>query len=148
MRNVYTHYGSEKFDKERWMPIQNEIMCNKPHGGLWAVKNNSTYGWKEWCQENDFRIDKLDTKFEFMLSDDANILELTTPDDLKNIPTKEQPIPGVIDIMFPDFEKMLKSGIDAIQLNLSDGNYELYFPLYGWDCDSILIMNPDIIQTL
>lgn len=90
----------------------------------------------------------MDTKFEFMSANDANILELTTPDDLKSIPVKEQPIPIVLDDIFPDFENMLKNGIDAIQLNLSDGNYELYFPLYGWDCDSILIMNPDVIQSL
>lgn len=64
MREIYTHYGSEKFDKELWLPVSNEIMCNKPHGGLWAVKNNATYGWKEWCEDNDFRIDELDTKFE------------------------------------------------------------------------------------
>lgn len=38
MRDVYTHYGSDKFDKNLWLPVQNEIMCNKLHGGLWAVK--------------------------------------------------------------------------------------------------------------
>ena len=40
---------------------------------------------------------------------------------------------------------------DAIELHLSDevtDDYleSLYFKLYGWDCDSILIMNPDIIR--
>jgi hypothetical protein len=41
-----------------------------------------------------------------------------------------------------------KDGVDAIKLNLSKGDYELYYELYGWDCDSILIMNPDIIRPL
>ena len=45
-----------------------------------------------------------------------------------------------------DFEQLLKNGIDAVQLSLFIGNYELYYKLYGWDCDSILIMNPDIIK--
>ena len=48
----------------------------------------------------------------------------------------------------PDFEKMVEDGVDAIKLNLSKGDYELYYEFYGWDCDSILIMNPDIIRPL
>jgi len=45
-----------------------------------------------------------------------------------------------------DFEKL--AGIyDAIDVSISN-DPELHFALYGWDCDSILIMNPDIIQVL
>lgn len=40
-----------------------------------------------------------------------------------------------------DFEKMLADGIDAVEIEID----ELYYALYGWDCDSILIMNPDIV---
>ena len=40
---------------------------------------------------------------------------------------------------------------DAIELHLSEEVVDdylesLYFKLYGWDCDSILIMNKDIIK--
>jgi hypothetical protein len=41
-------------------------------------------------------------------------------------------------IACPDFEEMIKQGIDAIELI----NENL---LETWDCQSILIMNPDII---
>jgi hypothetical protein len=51
-----------------------------------------------------------------------------------------------------DFEKLLERGIDAIELHLSEEDVSnltvvegLYWSLYGWDCDSILIMNPDVI---
>ena len=52
---------------------------------------------------------------------------------------------------YPDFEQMVTDGWDAIELHLSDtdiswGNDSLHFRLYGWDCDSILIMNPKIIS--
>lgn len=43
---------------------------------------------------------------------------------------------------------------DGIELHISeettdlDKYDELYFALYGWDCDSILIMNPDVVITV
>ena len=54
-------------------------------------------------------------------------------------------INGVVCI---DFEKMLNDGVDAVELHLMDKgnlNHGLFFALYGWLCDSILIMNPKII---
>ena len=47
----------------------------------------------------------------------------------------------------PDFEKLLSDGVDAIELFISDDR-ELYWSLYGWDCDSILIMNPDVVREI
>ena len=45
-----------------------------------------------------------------------------------------------------DFEK-LASRYDAIEVLISkDGR--LYSALYGWDCDSILILNPNVIITI
>ena len=43
-----------------------------------------------------------------------------------------------------DFEK-LSHKYDAIEVNISSDD-ELYYKLYGWDCDSILVMNPDVVQ--
>ena len=43
-----------------------------------------------------------------------------------------------------DFEALMQAGVDAVEFNLSK-DYELYWALYGWDCDSILILNPEII---
>lgn len=34
----------------------------------------------------------------------------------------------------------------ALELHFSECG-ELYWALYGWDCDCILIMNPDIMET-
>ena len=43
-----------------------------------------------------------------------------------------------------DFELMIKNGIDVIEFNLSNDE-DLYFALYGWDCDCILVLNPEVI---
>ena len=40
-----------------------------------------------------------------------------------------------------NFEKLVKIGIDAIDVTIN----EFYYLLYGWDCDTTLIMNPNII---
>ena len=50
----------------------------------------------------------------------------------------------------PDFEEIMSLGYDAIDYRLSDevGAFafdSLYWCLYGWDCDSILILNKDIV---
>lgn len=53
------------------------------------------------------------------------------------------------DIYYPDFEAMIRSGIDAIWLT-PKGERETRFShpknLYGWDCESVLIMNPNGIS--
>jgi len=53
-----------------------------------------------------------------------------------------------------DFEQLMKNGIEAIQVNISksfeiDDGYGNYLSnrLNGWDCDTILVMNPSIILT-
>lgn len=44
----------------------------------------------------------------------------------------------------PDFESLASNGVDAIEVFISE-DIELYDKLLGWDVDSILIMNPEII---
>lgn len=82
-----------------------------------------------------------DNAFRFTLSDNAKVLYIDDSGILKRIPSKND------EFMFwviLDFEK-LSEQYDAIEVNISKC-YRLYHLLYGWDCDSILIMNPDIIQ--
>ena len=52
------------------------------------------------------------------------------------------PLPDIN--IFLDFEKLSKE-YDAIEVNISECR-DLYYSLCGWDCDSILIMNSDIIE--
>ena len=97
----------------------------------------------------DFHVNKLNNYFVFDLLPTARICHIRSIYDLKKLP-KFSPI---VQSMYYniDFE-LAKKRYDAIQLHLSEetrcGDYResLYFKLYGWDCDSILIMNPDIIK--
>ena len=84
----------------------------------------------------------VDNSFTFTLKDGAKVLEINSVKELKEVP-KIKDDDGVTYTMI-DFEKLSES-YDAIEVNISS-DHNLYFSLYGWDCDSILIMNPDIIQ--
>ena len=146
---TYIHYGSKQFDKERFVPIQNCYPRNKPIGGLWASEIGAQYGWKQWCEGEQYRTEHYtdDNCFKFRLDENSNILTLKCVDDVKSMPTLgEKDICGYK----PDFEKIMSLGYDAIDYRLSDevGAFafdSLYWCLYGWDCDSILILNKDII---
>ena len=45
-----------------------------------------------------------------------------------------------------DFEKLAET-YDAVEVSISS-DFDLYYKLYGWDCDSIVIMNPDVVVEL
>lgn len=140
----YIHYGHERFEIEKFVPVKNIDLHNKPKGGFWASPIDAPFGWRNWCEEEAERCDDTN-KFVFQIKDNANVIHIRNFTDLEKIPRRKSIICGVV---YPDFEKMIEEGIDAIELHLTcNGNRDsdLYFALYGWDCDSILIMNPEII---
>lgn len=144
--DTYIHYGHKAFQKELFQPIRNHPYMTKPYGGFWASNVDSKYGWEQWNQDNDFVSCKEEDSFCFTLKEDANVIHLYKEEDLAKLSReKYNPEFMLSSWYWIDFEKAIETGVDAIELHLSEGNHELYFPLYGWDCDSILIMNPDVI---
>lgn len=149
MGEKYIHYGHPEFRPELFREIKNRYAFVKPSGGLWASPVDAERGWKQWCTENNFNTDRLSDNFTFKLSENSNILHIRSIHDLQTLPQQEnlvfKPAWTVL-----DFEKLLAEGWDAIELHLSeeeDCGYldGLYWELYGWDCDSILIMNSEVI---
>lgn len=151
----YIHYGHKYFNKKYFKPIVNDYLWVKPMGGLWASPIDAEYGWKDWCLDNDFRKCNEENSFKFTLTKDANICHIYSVNDLKDLPRQELPRDlyyTTLGRCILNFESMVNSGYDAIELHLSEEKDRpkgimvgLYYALYGWDCDSILIMNPDII---
>jgi len=141
----YIHYGNKKFDKNKFDEIKN-LLFSKPLGGLWASKVNSEYGWKSWCENVAFHLDKYreDNCFKFRLKKNANVLIITKKEELEKLP--KQNLPEDYNSLFValDFEKLAKQ-YDAMEVLISEDS-GLYWDLYGWDCDSILIMNKDVIE--
>ena len=152
---TYIHYGTKAFMPELFTPVHNRYFV-KPYGGLWASPENAIYGWKEWNKDNNFVEIIEDKSFKFTLTEGAKVLHICSVRDLDDLPRVI--IPGMTNVdtgmVYLDFEALMEQGYDAIELHFSEEDKSccgfmegLYWALYGWDCDSILIMNPNVIVT-
>ena len=142
MGKEYVHYGDDTFRKDKVQQHTGRFgFGNKPDFGLWASPVKPEYrGWADWCVNEEFMIDKLDDYFKFTLTPEAKILEVRKPSDLNGYVSLDnrEPIPQTN----INFNSIIDDGYDGVELYL---NRELYWYLYGWDCDSIVIFNPDVI---
>lgn len=83
---IYIHYGSTSFDKNRNFPIRNEECWVKPKGGLWASRKNASWGWKDWCEAEEFRDCLEDNAFTFVLREGATVAVIKTLEQLHSLP--------------------------------------------------------------
>ena len=137
-------YGlGNKFSPRKFKPVRNRTAFNKPTCGLWASPVRSKYGWKHWCQGNNFYLGSgFKTKFVFEIQ--GKILKIDSKKDALNLPWCEPSnFPGYY---FIDFESLAKE-YDAIWLTCK-GEQETRWgldddmrkSLYGWDCESVLVL--------
>lgn len=148
--NIYIHYGNTRFDKNLFKPIKNDFFI-KPNGGLWASPIDAKYGWKDWNEDSNYIKCREDNCFRFRLKDNARVCVINKLEDLALLPLNK--MMAIYDFMgereykFLDFEQIVTLGYDAILENLSNDN-RLYWALYGWDCDSLLVFNKDIVEEI
>lgn len=139
------HYGDNEFTLEKFQEIRNEWL--KPIGGLWTSPINSHDGWKD----ADCSIfTDMSKSFKLRFKSDAKFLRVDSFEDLLNLP-KYNLIPNTsISSPFVDFEAISKEA-DVFWLT-SKGFRETRAPklingslisLGGWDCETVLIMNPN-----
>lgn len=89
-----------------------------------------------------------------MLRDDAKVCIIHSMADLERLPSQKESSGYWLWGTIPDFEECLRQGYDAIELcwygeehqNLAKDN--MYNALYGWDCDSIVVLNPEAVIQL
>lgn len=147
--SAYVHFGGQ-YAPGRFDPVRNRAFSNKPFGGLWASPEGSPFGWREWNKKTGLR--KCDEKdsFRFTLSSDARVFRVWSAEDAERMPGRtdfeDEHGMRVTYPILPDFEVMAND-YDAIDFRISkDGR--LYRMLYTWDCDSILVLNKDVIRVL
>ena len=147
----YIHYGSTTLLPIK--PIVNENYFTKPKGGLWASPVNAKFGWDDWCKREHFRKNTKENSFRFVLKDNAKILHIYSVADLDALPKQKVDIDSGL-MCYLDFEKIEKD-YDGVELHLSEEKFGdndicsgLYFKLYGWDCDSIIIFHNDAIKII
>ena len=133
MKKVYTHVG-KRFSKEKFERIENRTFpANKPFGGFWLSINGS---WEDWCKLEMPHWLKEEVE-EYAI--EGNFFYITKTEDVDKLPVFEKDYEKGI-----DFEK-LSEKYDGVIFLLSRCP-ELYYKLYGWDIDSVLIFNPDSLK--
>ena len=135
------HYGNKHYSPKLFTTVCDVPFRNKPKGGLWTSPINSTYGWSEWCKDNGY--DDLTSYFD--LEFEGTVFEINSFKDMNNLPWIE-----INDMYFVSFEQLMFMGYDAVYLT-DKGQTEtrLTHPksLYGWDCETVLIMNANSIKS-
>ena len=140
--SYYIHFGSDKFDPERFCTVTNYL--NKPKGGLWGSPVDSKESWEHWCKKEEFALDRLSASFRFQLTPAARVCHLYTSKDIILLPI----LTHLFDTLVPDYEGMLREGWDAVELHFTDSDAKLFQMFRSWSCDSILVLNPKVIMPL
>ena|ERR1035437_332184 len=141
------HHGSPNFDPAKFNAVVDDsrtAFTKKPFGGLWTSPVESKCGWREWCEVEEFKLDRLSASFDLRFIGDVLVIDRV--EDLSKIPWKTAYSSARIrEEEAPVFGSLLSRGVDAIHLTdkgqcatrLSDPRN-----LYGWDCESVLVINP------
>lgn len=108
----------------------------------------SEYGWARWCAENMPCLLSKASSFSFTLRPDANVIRLRGVADVLDLVNMRpefvtNPLQDNYKVCL-DFERMVGSGVDVLEISIKklDQMFE------GWDCDSLLVMNPDVVVTI
>lgn len=155
---VYVHYGctAEEFSADCFRKIKNNPPFAKPTGGFWGSPTQAAFGWIDFCRREEYVPPSgLHKKFCFFLQPEAQIIQIRSGEDFDLLPKLEKTVDFPFEeIHLIDFEECCRCGIDAIEYcysaiprNDTLGD-EMNQKMRGWDCDSILVMNPQIIQPL
>ena len=155
-----------------------ELPSKPSNGGYWGEIKDSDYTWKEWCVAEDFPIfnnecenhETSGYRTEFELIEGAKVLYIKSPEDVKKLPTIKITysfeytehdgalISKSYSRYYIDYDKIANENIyDAIVCHYIMYRHELCLSgkyliggdiLYGWEVDSILVINPDVIKII
>jgi len=142
------HYGNGEFSRDKVKPIVDEHFT-KPLGGLWTSPIDSKWGWKDWCSQENFG----DLTHYFELEITGNVLTIDSKEDLDKLRwvNLTATASGAGGYWIPLFEILEYENVDAIHLTVEGERKTRYskpYNLYGWDCESVLILNPDCITNV
>lgn len=130
------------FDRSKFKPIRNSLKI-KPSGGLWTSPVSSEWGWKHWARSESFRPLEQYFRLRFF----GRVYTINSVADLRSLPWYNASTSYIR--MSLNFELMAPF-VDAIHLTM-EGEQATRFSepnLYGWDCESVLVFNPDCVTQI
>lgn len=129
-----------EFDLSKFMPVKNRDHV-KPKGGLWTSPIDSEWGWKDWCESEEFG----DLSVNFRLRFFGRVYVVDSMAAVEALPWRKAEWSDLL--MWPDYEAI--SDVDAIHVTIEGERATRYEEpsLYGWDCETVWIMNPACISS-
>jgi len=109
----------------------------KPAGGLWTSPIDSEWGWKDWCELNEWG----DLSSHFCLRFTGRVYVIDSMRAAKQLPWRKPS--WYSRFAWPDYEAI--KGVDAIHMTVEGERATRYYgePSFcGWDCETVWIMNP------
>lgn len=156
MPKQWLHLGNDIIDSEHFHPIKNEPLFPKPIGGLWASPlqlGSEHYSEWEKYSTHIWGSTKNQKAVIFQLKKNARVYVIDNQQDLiqliEEVGSVKVPFYFKLNVTI-DFEKtkelydviyLTKKGQSATRLPLINREYNLY----GWDCESAVILNLDAI---
>jgi len=140
-------------DKKDWSlkpikitnPWKGDGLSIKPLGGIWCSPSNSKYSWKDWCKAESFGRGKYRVELDVDLT---NFVIIDSVEDCLSRLIWVEPKNRINSCI--DFEQMKSNGVTGIYLT-DKGQAETRFmtpyskSLYGWDCESLVILDEKAI---
>ena len=100
-----------------------------------------SYGWRKFCRDNEYECDT-SSYFRFRLKDSARLLVVTGDELLEQ--NHLYAMGHTPSSTYKDWTS-ISQRYDAVYI-AAGSDRDLYFKYYGWDCDSILVLNFDQIE--
>ena len=155
---IYECLGNGDYDPKKFEKIKNRQSFCKPFGGLWSSPVDSEWGWRQWveCEMPSWKEIIDSSGFKFKMKPESKIYVIDSVVDLIRVPHKVRDF--CLMSYFPnkqliDFEKM-SIEYDAILLTISGesdtrwSETEYGMDLYGWDCETLLVLRNENIEVV
>ena len=119
--------------------------------GLW-VSCEDGWGWKDWCESEQWGLDTLQHQSRVVLAPEARILHLGTPEDIDQFGTEfiEPPSWGGTHSMYLSWLRVAAryQGIVIAPYQYSRRLYPDCSWYYGWDCASGCVWDAEAIAEI
>jgi len=154
----FIHYSDELIDAVRPACYIQELN-HKPHGFWFSVEHqHENLNWKQWCESEEFALEKLKYPHLLHLHNNANILCIKSIEDMftfnklyLEIPDKLKGHNFRIITNFHINWKKVSSDYDGIIITPYQWTCRLhndFFWYYTWDCSSGCVWNLEVIKSI
>lgn len=132
-------YDGFTFDRESVEPITQNNDWIKPNGGFYASVDGS---WEDFLEGESWFGRMVGPVHRVLLRDDARVCVIDSMAALDQAPVKRM----WLDSYCLDFEGLAQD-YDAMMV-MAGSNRDLYWGMYGWDVDQVLVFREDAIESV